>query len=78
MNKDDEELLETVAHSFGKTLWWCDFIYKIRKQGWMSDKQRRKLKSFDSKANLRPPYGEDRGYDPSGCDGPADCGIQWD
>jgi hypothetical protein len=76
MNKKDQILLEYVDNTYGKTPWWNEFVYNIKKQGWMSDKQRFKLQCFD-KEHARRFEGLSGGYDQDANEGPYPCGVQW-
>lgn len=58
LSNQDQILLNTVADKSRCVLhWWFDFAYSIQKQNWISEKQRKKLQSFNYEKAMSKVYG---------------------
>jgi len=56
VKQSDKQLLESVWNKSFLFDWWREFVENIARQGWMSDKQREKLQSFNYQAELTRGY----------------------
>lgn len=54
-NADIKQLKAVLKQSHALP-WWSDFCFNVLKQGWMSDKQRKKLNSFNYEAAMDKAY----------------------
>lgn len=55
---DDRRLLAEVASASSSVLpWWSKFVRNIEKQGWITERQRSKLKTFDYERAMEKTYG---------------------
>lgn len=65
ITKEDQKLINKVAEQSRCVLqWWFEFAHNIEKQGWISDKQRTKLATFDYDREMSRAYGCRRGRKP--------------
>lgn len=55
---EDWLLMEKIAKEARCVLqWWADFVSNLERQGWISDKQRMKLKAFNYEHEMNRAYG---------------------